>query len=73
MSNFHFLKDDWPEFIDDANALEKLVRFDPRSACGRAHHLIERVVLWMYDFMIRRLILLTRMVSMVWSKEDQIL
>lgn len=49
MSNFQFLTDDWPEFIDDAKALEKLVRFDPRSACGRARHLIERVVLWMYE------------------------
>jgi len=49
MSNFQFLAEDWPEFIDDAIALEKLVRFDPRSACGRARHLIERVVLWMYE------------------------
>lgn len=49
MSNFQFLAQDWSEFIDDAKALEKLVRFDPRSACGRARHLIERVVLWMYE------------------------
>ncbi len=49
MSNFQFLADDWPEFIEDASAMEKLVRFDPRSACGRARHLIERVVLWMYE------------------------
>lgn len=49
MSNFQFLTADWPEFIDDARALEKLVRFDPRSAYGRARHLVERVVLWMYE------------------------
>jgi len=49
MSNFQFLTDDWPEFIGDAQAMEKLVRFDPRGACGRARHLIEQVVLWMYE------------------------
>lgn len=49
MSNFHFLTENWPEFIDDAKAMERLVRFDPRSACGRARHLVEQVVLWMYE------------------------
>ncbi|MEQ8524013.1 DEAD/DEAH box helicase family protein [Gracilimonas sp.] len=49
MSNFDFLHPDWPEFIDDAQAVEKLVHFDPRGACGRARHLIEQVVLWMYE------------------------
>ncbi len=49
MSNFNFLKPDWPEFIDDAKAMEKLVHFDPRGACGRARYLIEQVVLWMYE------------------------
>ncbi len=49
MSNFDFLDPDWPEFIDDAKAVEKLVHFDPRSACARARHLIEAVVLWMYE------------------------
>jgi len=49
MSNFDFLHPDWPEFIDNAKAVEKLVHFDPRGACGRARHLIEQVVLWMYE------------------------
>lgn len=49
MSNFSFLQPDWPEFVDDAKAMEKLVHFDPRGACGRARHLIEQVVLWMYE------------------------
>ena len=49
MSNFQFLTDDWPEFADDAKAVEKLVRFDPKSACGRARNLVEQVVLWMYE------------------------
>ncbi|WP_069132924.1 DEAD/DEAH box helicase family protein [Rhodohalobacter halophilus] len=49
MSNFDFLQPDWPEFSGDAKAVEKLVRFDPRGACGRARHLIEQVVLWMYE------------------------
>lgn len=49
MSNFDFLHPDWPEFIDDAKAVEKLVHFDPRGATGRARHLIEQVVLWMYE------------------------
>lgn len=49
MSNFDFLHPDWPEFIDDAKAMEKLVHFDPRSACARARHLIEHVALWMYE------------------------
>ncbi|MEX0905103.1 MAG: DEAD/DEAH box helicase family protein [Balneolaceae bacterium] len=49
MSNFQFLTGDWPEFVDDAKAMERLVFFDPRGACGRARHLIEQVVLWMYE------------------------
>src|SRR5690625_533661 len=49
MSNFDFLHSDWPEFIGNAQAMERLVYFDPRGACGRARHLIERVVLWMYE------------------------
>ena len=49
MSNFDFLTDDWPEFAEDAKAVEKLVRFDPKSACGRARNLVEQVVLWMYE------------------------
>lgn len=48
MSNFKFLDRDWPEFSGDAKAVERLVTFDPRGACGRARHLIEQVVLWMY-------------------------
>lgn len=49
MSNFQFLAGDWPEFIEDAEAMERLVRFDPRGSIGRARHLIEQVVLWMYE------------------------
>ena len=49
MSNFQFLERDWPEFTEDAKAMERLVRFDPKAACGRARHLIEQVVLWMYE------------------------
>ena len=49
MSNFQFLEADWPEFTDDAKAVERLVRFDPKAACGRARHLVEQVVLWMYE------------------------
>ncbi|MDZ7717760.1 MAG: DEAD/DEAH box helicase family protein [Balneolaceae bacterium] len=49
MSNFKFLDKDWPEFSGDAKAVERLVTFDPRGACGRARHLIEQVVLWMYE------------------------
>lgn len=49
MSNFQFLAQDWPEFVEDAQSMEKLVYFDPRGACGRARHLIEQVVLWMYE------------------------
>lgn len=49
MSNFNFLQPDWPEFIEDAQAMEKLVYFDPRGACGRARFLIEQIVLWMYE------------------------
>ncbi|AXJ00900.1 type I restriction enzyme, R subunit [Cyclonatronum proteinivorum] len=48
MSNFTFLQPDWPEFIEEAQAVERLVFFDPKMACGRARHLVEQVVLWMY-------------------------
>src|SRR5690625_7497296 len=49
MSNFNFLCPDWTVFIEDAKAVEKLVHFDPRSACALARHLIEHMVLWMYE------------------------
>ncbi|MCH2449221.1 MAG: DEAD/DEAH box helicase family protein [Gracilimonas sp.] len=49
MSNFEFLQTDWPEFIDDAQAVERLVHYDPRGACVRARYLVEQVVLWMYE------------------------
>lgn len=49
MSNFLFLEADWSEFSEDAKSMERLVRFDPKAACGRARHLIEQVVLWMYE------------------------
>lgn len=49
MSNFDFLQEEWPEFIDDAKAMERLVRFDARGACVRARFLVEQVVLWMYE------------------------
>ena len=49
MSNFKFLHTNWSEFIEDAKAMERLVYFDPRGACGRARFLIEQVVLCMYE------------------------
>jgi hypothetical protein len=49
MSNFTFLEKDWTEFVNDAKAMERLVHFDPKAACGRTRHLIEQVVLWMYE------------------------
>jgi len=49
MSNFNFLHDDWPEFIEHAKAVEKLVYVDARGACVRARFLTEQVVLWMYE------------------------
>ena len=49
MSNFNFLYPDWPEFIDDAKAVERLVHYDARGACVRSRFLIEQVVLWMYE------------------------
>jgi hypothetical protein len=29
MSNFNFLQTNWPEFIEDAKAMEQLVYFEP--------------------------------------------
>ena len=50
MSNFQFLHNDWPELVDDAQAMEKLVFVNARSTCISARYLIEQVVLWMYEF-----------------------
>lgn len=49
MSNFNFLQEDWPEFVEHAKAVEKLVYVDARGACVRARFLTEQVVLWMYE------------------------
>tara|TARA_R110000868_G_scaffold351981_2_gene613201 strand:- start:1512 stop:4910 length:3399 start_codon:yes stop_codon:yes gene_type:complete len=49
MSNFDFLHTEWPEFVEDAEAVEKLIYVDPRGSCIRARYLVEQVVLWMYE------------------------
>jgi type I restriction enzyme R subunit len=50
MTNFHFLHNDWPDFLKQAKKVEQNVYSEPRYSCFMARHLLERAVNWMYEF-----------------------
>lgn len=50
MSNFDFLQNDWPDFLEQAKKIEEHVNVEPRYSCFMARHLLERAVNWMYEF-----------------------
>src|SRR4051794_33372407 len=48
MSNFGFLKSEWPNLFVDAQKAEALVIADPRTACFYARRTVELAVQWLY-------------------------
>jgi type I restriction enzyme R subunit len=48
MSNFAFLKPEWPEVFASASRAESLVYPDPRAACFYARRALEFAVQWLY-------------------------
>jgi hypothetical protein len=48
MSNFTFLKTDWPELYATAREAEQNVNNAPRTSCFYARRSLERAVKWLY-------------------------
>ncbi|MBI2898589.1 MAG: DEAD/DEAH box helicase family protein [Planctomycetes bacterium] len=48
MSNFSFLKSNWPDLFESAAKAESLAHPDPRTACFYARRALEQAVAWMY-------------------------
>src|SRR5579862_811857 len=49
MSNFTFLKGEWPELHEAAKRAETLALPDPRGACFYARRALELAVRWLYE------------------------
>jgi len=49
VSNFTFLKPEWPQLYDSAVKVESLARSDPRSCCFYARRTLELAVFWLYE------------------------
>jgi type I restriction enzyme R subunit len=49
MSNFTFLKINWPELFETARKAEQNVNSAPRTSCFYARRSLERAVKWLYD------------------------
>ncbi|MCB0214244.1 MAG: DEAD/DEAH box helicase family protein, partial [Anaerolineae bacterium] len=49
MSNFAFLKTEWPDLYRSARRVEEYVQSDPRSACFHARRTLELAVQWLYS------------------------
>lgn len=50
MSNFTFLKAEWPHIFDDAYKTELFWQADPRISCFYARHALEQTVNWLFDY-----------------------
>ncbi|WP_433228782.1 DEAD/DEAH box helicase family protein [Actinomadura formosensis] len=48
MSNFGFLKGEWPDLYDEAVRAERLANADPRVSCFYARRTLELAVNWLY-------------------------
>ena len=48
MSNFAFLKPEWPEIHSNAERVEELALVDPRGSCFYARLTLEQAVDWLY-------------------------
>jgi type I restriction enzyme R subunit len=49
MSNFAFLKSEWPDLHESAEKVESLARTDARSCCFYARRTLELAIHWLYD------------------------
>ncbi|WBB73792.1 DEAD/DEAH box helicase family protein [Micromonospora sp. WMMD1128] len=49
MSNFEFLRAEWPELRDEALRAERLAVADPRGSCFYARRTLELALGWLYD------------------------
>ncbi|MGN6607785.1 MAG: DEAD/DEAH box helicase family protein [Jatrophihabitans sp.] len=49
MSNFAFLRTEWPQLYDPAARAEQLAAGDPRAACFYARRCLELALSWLYD------------------------
>ncbi len=49
MSNFQFLKAEWPELYEAAQRVEGLANTDPRTCCFYARRALELAVKWLYQ------------------------
>lgn len=50
MSNFTFLKTEWPALHEAAGKAESLVHTDPRTACFYARRALEAALAWLYTY-----------------------
>ncbi|MFD0901502.1 DEAD/DEAH box helicase family protein [Actinomadura sediminis] len=49
MSNFGFLKGEWPDLYDESMRAERLAHADPRASCFYARRALELTVNWLYQ------------------------
>ena len=49
MSNFQFLKTEWPELFEAARRAEVFAVSDPRTSCFHARRALELALRWMFD------------------------
>ncbi len=49
MSNFVFLKSEWPELLESTSKVESLARTDARSCCFYARRTLELAIDWLYE------------------------
>src|SRR5687767_2100565 len=49
MSNFSFLKTEWPELHESATKVESLALTDARACCFYARRTLELAIHWLYD------------------------
>jgi type I restriction enzyme, R subunit len=49
VSNFAFLRADWPGLFEDARRAEYLTFLDPRTSCFYARRTLEQLVRWLFD------------------------
>ncbi|SCL59150.1 DEAD/DEAH box helicase family protein [Micromonospora peucetia] len=49
MSNFAFLRAEWPELLDEARRAERLAVADPRGSCFYARRTLELALGWLFD------------------------
>ena len=49
MSNFGFLRAEWPELFDEASRAERLAVADPRASCFYARRTLELALTWLFQ------------------------